>query len=218
MRLVITFLLLGLALGIGPCMASCGPLLLSYIAGTGKTVSRGLFTYLIFSISRMAAYAVLGVLIHLFGEIVTQRFAGLVGKYLYLAGGIFILFIGVLMMFRQEKKDGLCAKIQNVFLKKDAKTVGLWGIIIGLLPCAPLVSVLSYIGLVARSWPQSIFYSLAFGLGTMLSPLLLLCGAAGVLQKFLHDHLRVQRIFNGICGLVVVTLGAQLIRRAFINA
>ena len=53
MPIVITFFLLGLSFGSGPCLAACGPLLISYIAGTGKKFKDSVVTYLIFSSARI---------------------------------------------------------------------------------------------------------------------------------------------------------------------
>jgi sulfite exporter TauE/SafE len=88
------------------------------------------------------------------------------------------------------------------------------GLIIGILPCAPLITVVSYIGLIAKHWFNTVIYSLSFGLGTVFSPLLVLLIFTGLIPKFIKKE-RIYRIFNLACGLIIVFLGVQLIRRVF---
>jgi sulfite exporter TauE/SafE len=90
------------------------------------------------------------------------------------------------------------------------------GLIIGLLPCAPLLAVFSYLGLVSRTWWHNLLYSLSFGLGTLLSPLLLLAGLTGLIPRFLQGKKELYyKIFSFISGLIIIFLGLQLAKRAF---
>jgi len=212
LSIAFSLFLLGLYFGSGPCLASCGPLLVSYVAGSLKNIRGSIFAYLLFSFSRITVYLVLGLVIF-FGKLALGQALENNARYLYLAGGIFIMLIGVLMALGKNAK--FCQKIDSLFLKKDAKTILLFGLIIGILPCAPLISVISYIGLVAKNWLQSILLSLAFGIGTLISPLFLISALAGFIPKILKNSQRLYQIFNFICGLVIIALGFGLIRRAF---
>ena len=87
------------------------------------------------------------------------------------------------------------------------------GLIVGLLPCAPLLAALSYIGLVSFSWQRCIIYSLVFGLGTLISPLILLALGAGVVPRLLLNKPGISRALRLICGLIIMFLGVQLILR-----
>jgi sulfite exporter TauE/SafE len=102
------------------------------------------------------------------------------------------------------------------FHRHDQKNIFLFGLIIGLLPCAPLIAILSYIGLISKNWLQSLAYSLTFGIGTFVSPLILLVFLTGLLPKTIVEKNKIyNRIFNLICGLIIVFLGVNLVRRAF---
>ena len=98
----------------------------------------------------------------------------------------------------------------NRLLKIQPITLGL---IIGFLPCAPLLAVLSYIGLISFNWRQSVFYSLVFGIGTLISPLILLVLGAGAISKILLNKPKIYHIFRFICGLIIILFGLQLILR-----
>ncbi|MFA4888661.1 MAG: sulfite exporter TauE/SafE family protein [Candidatus Omnitrophota bacterium] len=213
-RIVLSLFLLGLYFGSGPCLASCGPLLVTYIAGKQKGIRKSIFAYLLFSTSRILVYSAFGLAIFWGQSALKQTFPGL-ARYFYLSGAIFIMFIGLFMVLGKNLQINFCRKFEKFFLEKDAKTIFVFGIIIGILPCPPLVSVISYIGLVAKSWLQSVFLSLAFGLGTLISPLLIIAALAGLIPKFLANNRLLQNIFNLICGLIIIFLGFQLFRRFF---
>jgi len=66
----------GLALGLGPCMVFCLPILVPFIAGTRRGWLEGLKATLAFSLSRLAAYTLLGLLAGLSGELLIGLLVG----------------------------------------------------------------------------------------------------------------------------------------------
>lgn len=201
-------------MGLGPCLASCGPLLVSYTAGTQKNVSKSIWAYLIFSLGRIAVYAVLGVGIFFFGQLI-NRLSEEYLRYIFILGGIFIGCIGILMAIGLDFKA--CRTIRTFFLTKDALTIFILGLVMGLLPCLPLLSALSYIGLISKSWYISLSYSLAFGLGTLLSPLFLISALSGLIPRINIGNEKFYKIISVICGFVIVFLGVQLVIRGFMG-
>jgi len=211
-RYIITFFLLGLSFGAGPCLAACGPLLISYTAGTGKDVLKGLSAYILFSLARISAYLMIGIFVFLLGKFLAAEYLGVISKYILIIGGIFVISVGVLVILgkREKKRERFC------FSEKNRNVPLILGLIIGILPCAPLLAVFSYIGLISKNWFSSLAYAFFFGIGTLISPLLVLSGLAGLLPRLLADKNPVYgRIFNCLCGGIMVFLGAQLIGRAF---
>ena len=61
----------GIALGSGPCLATCGPILLPFIAAAKKGPASSLKCWLIFSATKLFVYMILGGL------------AGVIGANLY---------------------------------------------------------------------------------------------------------------------------------------
>jgi sulfite exporter TauE/SafE len=214
-KLSVSFFLMGLTLGFGPCLASCGPLLISYLAGTQKSVYSSSLAYIVFSLSRILAYLALGVLIFLFGEFGSKYMYGSFSRYVYIFAGIFIIIIGVLMASGRSSYAKFCRRLSNLLLKKDIKTIFLLGLIIGIMPCLPLISVLSYIALVSKTFFDSLLYSFCFGLGTAISPLFLLSALTGLIPALLLKHSKFYAMFNSVCGLIIAGLGTQLIIRGF---
>lgn len=207
----------GLLSGAGPCLATCGPLLISYAAGTRKDIKKSIAAYLLFSLGRVAVYLVFGVVVFFFGRLASMPALGSFSRYVFVAGGVFIISLGLLITLGRNLEHKFCRRIQGFLLDKDAKTMVMLGLIIGLIPCAPLLSILSYIGLVSKSWLSALLYSLSFGLGTVISPLFILAGCAGLIPKIISRDNLLYRAFNIICGLIIIILGVQLIARPALN-
>jgi len=226
-KIMLTLFLAGLLFGSGPCIASCGPFLISYIAGARKDITKTITVYVLFSLARICVYAALALAIFFLSRIAVEGLLRGFYKYVLILGGAFIITIGLFMAFAKRLdfsrflRDPVwagkfCRGLHKHILEHDAKSIVAVGLIIGLLPCAPLISILSYIGLISRTWNSSLLYALSFGIGTFVSPLILLVVIAGVVPRILlYKKESYYRIFSLICGIVIVFLGIQLIRRAF---
>lgn len=209
----------GLMLGSGPCMVSCGPFLISYIAGTGKSVSASLKIYLLFSLARVFAYAMLSLAVFFLGSFALQNLLGEYSKYIFISAGAFIIFIGVFIALGRGRDLSYARQVkgpwhllQDNFLRQDFKSVIVAGLSIGFLPCPPLLAMLSYVGLISRSWPGSLLYGLSFGIGTLISPLIILSLFAGLIPRLFSDKTGFFiRVFNFVCGLIIIILGIRLI-------
>lgn len=204
MNIVLSFFLFGLFFGSGPCVASCGPVLISYIAGRNRGPLDAFKTYLLFSLSRVSVYLLLALLTFGIKELVLENFLSSISRYVYILGGSFVILLGIFTILGRHPAAKAC------------QPSAILGLIIGLLPCAPLTGMLVSIGLASKSWAQSLFYSLSFGVGTLISPLLVLAVFSGFISRLLAKAKPLYlRIFNSVCGLVVIFLGAQLIMKGF---
>lgn len=211
--ILVSLFLSGVLFGSGPCIASCGPILISYIAGTGKTLRQGLSSYFIFSFSRILVYLVLGVAVSYLGRLIIEKSIEAFSKYIFIFGGGFIILIGILTALGRNTGEKYCLFLRNKFVRKDKKSLIVLGLIIGLLPCLPLLAIFSYIGLVSHSWLESLFYSLSFGLGTIISPLIGLVMLSSLLARFVKGAMN--SIFNVVCGVVIIFLGIWMFSRGF---
>ena len=207
-----SFFILGLSFGAGPCMASCGPLFISYIAGARKGILNSLMDYVLFSLARICVYLILSLLVFILGKFVLERFISGYSRYLFIGGGAFLVSIGALMAIDKKSNLKFCGFLREHILARDKKSIITLGLIAGLLPCAPLLAVFSYIILVSKGYPETLFYSFSFGVGTFVSPLIVLVIAAGLIPKFLVGS-KYERAFSLICGLVIIFLGIQLVLR-----
>jgi len=208
----------GLFFGSGPCLVSCGPILLSYIVATGKDIPKGLKDYLIFSLARLLAYLILILAVFFLGGYTLRRFLGDYALYLFILGGAFIVFVGLMMMLRIRLEFLPLQRLQKYMTGRHKQNLLLMGLIIGLLPCAPLLAVFSYIGLMSKTWFQSLLLILSFGLGTILSPIIPLIIIAGFTPSLLGARKPVyERSLSFIGGFIILLFGLQLIVRGFIK-
>lgn len=214
-KIALSLFFSGLLFGSGPCIASCGPLLVSFIAGTGKSPLKGLYSYVLFSLSRVTAYEILSLLVFFSGTLGAQNFQASHAKYILILGGGYCVLVGLLMLSGLSKEPHFYSVLKNKLLERGNKSILVMGFIVGLLPCGPLFAVFSYTGLIAKAWPESLVYAFIFGLGTFLSPLIILSVAAGGISRILPKKPLFQRALSGLCGIVIVILGILLFRRAF---
>lgn len=159
-------------------------------------------------------YVVLSLAIFFLSRFAIEKLLGSLYKYVLISGGGFIIIIGLFLAVGRRLEFNPWRSWHKKILERDKKSIVVVGLIIGLLPCAPLLSILSYVGLISRTWLSSLLYSLSFGIGTFVSPLILLTILAGLIPRlFLQQKAVYYSIFSFICGLVIIFLGAQLITK-----
>lgn len=216
LKMMGSLFLTGLVLGSGPCLLSCGPLLLSYIAAAKKTFRQSLRIYLVFSITRLVVYMALGAVAGFLGEWVLRRFfESRHLSWFFFLFGIFLIFLAVLVLFdRKGERGGLC---RPVMLKCTQGAGGLgteigFGLLIALSPCAPLLAVIGYIGLISDHWFKGLSYMASFGLGTVVSPLILLAGFSGWIIQLIERRGRFVFFVRVFGALVLLALGLSLLK------
>ena len=161
-------------------------------------------------------YVVLSLAVFFLNRFVIEHLLGGLYRYVLILGGGFIIIVGLFMAFGKKLELKFCQSLHKNLLERDKKSIFIAGLIIGLLPCAPLLSIFSYVGLISRTWLASLLYAFSFGIGTFVSPLVLLAILAGIIPHiFLGKKEIYASIFTFICGATIVFLGIQLISRAF---
>jgi sulfite exporter TauE/SafE len=179
----------GLLYGLVVCTASCLPIVTSYIAGIGAGFSKGVKVTLIFNSGRVLAYALIGGLIGLFSGLFQLFVSDLAISpfqvYSSLAFGIVTIVIGVSILLKSRKHFD--CNVQDAKGMVAVGKTGRFGVNLGafslgisrgLIVCPPLIALLIYS--VPFSSPiGSVGIAVLFGLGTALSPILLLGGVTG---------------------------------------
>ncbi len=193
-------------------MLICAPILLPYIAGTKRTWQEGLKATLIFGLTRLAVYTLMGGVVGYIGYYLFQLFYNrLWGMYLWIIGGLFIIALGILIMLGKGVSNPICRILQKQTLGDSTKSMVILGIVIGFSPCLPLLAVLIEIMFMAEHFYQGLLYGFAFGIGTVISPLLLLGALAPLISGKLIRSERAVRAFNSICGVLLIIVGAYII-------
>jgi cytochrome c-type biogenesis protein len=201
----------GLLYGMVVCTASCLPYIASYIAGIGAGFRKSVGITLIFNSGRVAGYALIGGLIGLssalFRLFVSTAVISPFQIYSSLAFGIVTLIIGASILLKYKspscnfspadsKKLVVLGKTGRFGFDFRAFSLGLSR---GLIICPPLIALLIY-SLPFSNPIGSIVLAVLFGLGTALSPMLLLGGFTG----WLLNKAPLFRKWVSIAGAVIL--------------
>jgi uncharacterized protein len=175
----------GLLYGLVVCTASCLPIVTSYIAGVGAGFGKGVKISLIFNSGRVLAYALIGGLIGLFSGLfrilVSEEVISPFQIYSSIAFGVVTIVIGISIFLKSRKPCECNVQSTNlVTAKKFGFDIGAFslGLSRGLVLCPPLIALLIY-SLPFASPVGSVGIAVLFGLGTTLSPIILLGGVTG---------------------------------------
>ncbi len=209
MKIAVELFIIGIVVSMGPCLTFCVPVILSYIAGTQEGWKRGLISILIFSFTQLIVYSILGLLAGLFGKILTERLNQVSGL-VFIIGGLFISVIGLLIIFGSQTGHHLCRILTKRVVEDRIKGPVLIGLIIGIIPCLPLLGVLTYIVLKTQNLWQGAFWGFAFGMGKFVSPLIPLGILAGILPVNLSRNDKIYKLFNRLCGFGLTFVGIHL--------
>jgi len=203
----------GLVLGTSQCTFTCGPALGLYVAGTADDWHDGLRATLAFSLSRLFCYLLMGFIAGISSVFITDIISGHdFSFYVSLLTGSFVLLLGALIILGKEPRLKLCHLLESHTGNHSIKSMALMGFIIGAVPCVPLLSVLTYIALTAKGPLAGMFYSLCFGIGpAVLTPIVIVGVLAGVIPRAIFKTPGVYRIFQWVCGLLLLFYGIRLI-------
>ena len=212
----------GLLFGLVSCTATCLPYIASYIAGIGAGFRKGVITTLIFNLGRVTAYALIGLLITLlvgvFRFLVNESSISAFQQYSSYGFGLVTIIIGISILLKSKLTPNDCypQSNKNSDLKKidrrfDVRAFSL-GFTRGLIVCPPLALLLLYS--ISFAAPiDSFVVAVLFGLGTALSPMLLLGGVTGWLLNKAPLFRKYVSIAGG--GLLII-LGAITLANAII--
>jgi sulfite exporter TauE/SafE len=166
MNLLLQAFILGITYGFGPCMLSCAPVLVPILISTSKGAKHAFFHTLLFSLGRIAVYVLLGGIMGALGRVLNITIPS------WLIGG-FMIVLGIGVMLRIQQK---------CFMSKIRITGGFMafvaGVVMGFSPCAPMVAALA-LAISAKSLIKGALIALVFGIGTVISPILLIGLLAG---------------------------------------
>lgn len=203
----------GLFFGLAYCTASCLPVVAGYIAGVGSGFKQSIRITLIFNIGRIIAYTLIGALIGLFsgllGFFVSAETISPFQIYSSLAFGLVTVVIGVMLLVQARKPRCDCSSTDTNVAVRRVRRFGVdfgaftLGLTRGLIVCVPLILLLST-SLTLVDPVGSIAIAILFGLGTTISPLLLLGGVTGWL---LNKAPLFRKWISITGGIILILLG-----------
>jgi len=210
MEEVLKLFTLGITVSFGPCIAHCSLVILPYIAATTQSWKGGLKAILAFSVARLAIYGALGLLAGLLGRTIIEQLLHFEPQIM-VAGGILIASLGLYIFLRKNGASHCRVAACGSAHRADIRGSALLGLFAGILPCLPLLGVLTFTALHAQDLWQGASYGLAFGAGKLFSPLILLGMLAGSAPALLTRYGRVFSYFTRFCGVILIFIGISLI-------
>jgi cytochrome c-type biogenesis protein len=214
----------GFSYGLVFCTSSCLPYVASYIAGIGAGFWKGVMVTFVYNSGRVLAYALIGGAIGLFKLLMNSEILSSFQRYSSLAFAIVTIAIGASILFKNMSRPQTCNGcnpqnkagfgLRTTTAKFDIHAFSL-GLSRGLIVCPPLLLLLVTYSAAVTTPFDSFALALLFGVGTALSPILLLGGVTGWLLTKAPLFKKWISILGGVL-LIVLGLSA-LISTMWVN-
>lgn len=215
---------IGLTYGLVFCTSTCLPYIASYIAGIGAGFRRGVIVTLIFNSGRIAAYALIGAAVGAFKLVISNEMLSPFQTYSSLAFAIVTIAIGASLLLKSRQPSPPCSGCnandqQNQGAKRmnekfDFRAFSL-GLSRGLILCPPLLLLLVTYSASVVAPVDSFIMAVLFGIGTAISPILLLGGVTGWL---LTKAPLFRKWISIIGGLLLIIFGVSALANAILIA
>jgi thiol:disulfide interchange protein DsbD len=205
--------ILGLIYGFTTCSFSCIPYLAPYMIGNGGGFREGIKGSVTFVSGKIFTYSLMGGIAAYFGTEVLKMNSNVISYLL----GISLIVIGSSIMFKKEKKPCSGKEPIKRLLGQHSKKLPLFvlGIMTSLLPCLPL-SALFLMASGSGSSYQGALYGFSFGIGLMISPIVLAGGFFGFLSGRLKMEKPELNGFMKTCsGFILIFMGGMALIRTF---
>ena len=170
LKLAAEMLEMGVVMGWSQCLPYCAGTLTPYVMGTRINAVEGLRAATVFSAGRLAVYVAFGILAGSAPAFMPRILRpGLGTFWLQAAAGLLLLFLALTVLFNKHKDSGVCRWI----IRRDLPAMFLLGMLIAVPPYHDLVAPTSL--LVQSTSPiTGLLGGLAYGIGTTLSPVILI--------------------------------------------
>ena len=187
--------------------------MIPYVIGTQKTWAGGLKAVLTFSLARILPYIILSALSAGIGQYLINRFYQTQSSlFIYIATGSLIVILGIVILLGKSGHVHSCGGL----FKKIGSEKGIWqmitlGFLVGFAPCAPLFAVLTFIAFNAQNMAHGALLGLVFGIGTLVSPLILIAPLVGRISQLMQKNPLTQVVVSRLSGVVLLYLGANML-------
>jgi thiol:disulfide interchange protein DsbD len=197
----------------GPCFLFCTPVLITYLLGRSQRWQEASRDIVIFLIGRLLAYVLLGALAGASGAILRRFINPSAAVFISPLSGAVSIILGVFVLIYKDPVTCACASgpARKIYGYGSLFTLGF---ILGVSPCAPLTALLLEIALMSKSAIEGASYTFFFGLGTLLSGIIVIGALAGIiggLAKRLVKSKVAATSFRIACAGFLILLGTWLI-------
>lgn len=189
------------------------PVMVTYVTARQKGWRETVADITAFLSGRLFAYTVLGAIAGLSGFYLRRFIEADLSPYFNLAGGAISVLLGVFVLM--HKRAPVCERKEGGGKAYGFGGLLVLGLLVGVSPCGPLTALLLEIALMSGNALEGASYAFSFGLGTFLAGFIVIAGLAGIFKGFAQKAFRsktANSIFKVSCGIILVLLGAGLIR------
>jgi len=142
-----------------------------------------------------------------FFRIVTNFFTPAVSRVMYLILAVFMLVLGILIILDKGFENPMCKNL----LKRSAGSIFIAGFIVGIIPCLPLITILTYIAFAAKNnILVGVLYGALLGIGGAFTPIVLSLVVSLVPSRVLKRE-KIIRIFQLLCGIALIIFGVYFL-------
>lgn len=167
---------LGASLGMTACAVSCLPFIGTLVFGRAGKRAEVIRDTVAFLAGRLIAYSFLGGFAGWLGAAFIEKLAHGLGNFII---GISACISAILLI--KETKSQLCKNIKS----NHAFSPFFLGVALTLIPCAPLASLLA-VAAAEKEITSGLLTGLCFGVGALITPMLILIPACGRLAAYLQ--------------------------------
>ncbi|MFN3395629.1 MAG: cytochrome c biogenesis CcdA family protein [Thermodesulfovibrionales bacterium] len=194
--------LLGLLYGATVCSLTCLPYIGPYLLSTGSGFADGVKSSLLFLSGKLICYVFIGGLSAYLGNVLMLD-KSTPAKWIM---GVTIIVFGLSIPFVSKRE---CCNKRQVMSKKIS--LFLVGVLTSLIPCPPLFTMFL---LAAKNGSLSVgvSYGLIYGLGLIISPLIIAGGGISVISKTIKTEIKgFVPYLQGISVAMIVVMGIKII-------
>jgi cytochrome c-type biogenesis protein len=191
---------LGLVYGATVCSMTCLSYLGPYLLGTGNGFRDGVISSLSFGLGKICCYVFLGGLAGYLGRELTSSPAQT------LTMGIILIGVAISMPF--VAKRSCRNKCHQGSKRASLLTLGA---ATSLVPCPPVLAILT-LAASQGSMVTGMGFGLFYGLGIIISPLLLIGGSLSLVSKKLRQEVKsFMPYIQGLTMAIMILMGANII-------
>lgn len=191
---------LGLTYGLTVCSLTCLPYLAPYLMGTGTGFKNGMASSLIFMSGKLIVYAALGGIAAFIGHSLD------LGRNSAMIMGLILVGVGLSMpLVKRHKCQKKCQTV--------GKNISLLAMGAGssLVPCPPLAAIFM-LAAQRGSVSEGVFYGLVYGLGLLISPLIIAGGGLSFISSSIRQQLgKEMKYIEVLTVLIIVSMGLKII-------
>ncbi|MEW6041658.1 MAG: sulfite exporter TauE/SafE family protein, partial [Elusimicrobiota bacterium] len=162
----------------------------------------------------IAVYTILGGLSVILYRLVYSFTSGGTSKYVQLITGLLVILAG-LATFIGSKSNFFCRIVNQISFSRKELNAAVFGFLIGIAPCAPLLGILGYLAATSPNFVGGLIGGLAFGAGTLISPVIPLGFFSGYLSEKLAGRKTAFVVLRILSGIILLYFGLWLVFKVF---